>query len=361
MKHDNESIYPSNSAVYPENDPEFLRKLFTIKLFGSLGIVFTSSCAALSFLTANNQLSSILILTAVFLSINYYFVIRKAYYNLGSHIIVYVFFLLLIYLVHSGGIGNTGSLWIYTFPALALFLHGLKHGLIDIVIFVFILSVMFLVNNDQYLTTSYSDEYKLRLILSFLMVAFLSSLYEHSITKSFKEMRKLTEKLIAAAKQDQLTEFINKRGIHEEIGELQRHAQEHDEALSVMLCDIDYLHDINERYGPKIGDMLIEEIAAEIQKSINNTQAIARWTGEEFLILLPQTKIEDAYKFAGALDKRIKNLAIMYERSKIQVSLSIGISDIENGGSIYSSIRHADSQMYQNNTARENLTTHFNA
>lgn len=233
--------------------------------------------------------------------------------------------------------------------------------IIDIGIFVFILSVMFLINNDAYLTASYSGEYKLRLILSFLVVALLSSLYEYSSIKSFEEMRKLTQKLIAVAKQDQLTEFTNKRGIHEEIGELHHNTQERNEALSVMLCDIDYLHDIKGRYGQKIGDMVIEEIAAEIQKSINNTQAIARWTGGEFLILLPQTKIEDAHKFASALDKRIKNLAIMHEGCKIQVSLSIGISDIENSGSIYSSIRHADNQMYKNNTARENLTADFHA
>lgn len=101
MKHYGESMYPSNSVAYPESDPEFLRKIVTIKLFGSMSIAFTFSCAALSFPSANNQLSFILMLVAVFLSINYFFVVRKAYYNLGSHIIIYVFIFISKSLINS--------------------------------------------------------------------------------------------------------------------------------------------------------------------------------------------------------------------------------------------------------------------
>jgi len=346
MKYYDKNMYLSNTAVYSENDPEFLRKIFIIKLFGSMSIFFTFSFATLSFLSTNNQLSSIFILTTVLLGMNYFFVVRKAHYNLGSHIIVYLFLLLFIYLVYSGGIENAGSLWIYAFPALALFLHGLKHGLIDIGIFIFILSVMFLVNNDAYLAASYSAEYKLRLILSFLIVTFLSSLYEYSSTKSFEEMRRLTEKLITVAKQDQLAEFTNNRGVHEEMEALYQHAKEHDEPLSIMLCDIDYLHDINGRYGHDVGDMVIKEVAKEIQNSIKNTHALARWSGEEFLIVLPDTMINDAYKFADALTRRIKNLNIMHDRNKIQVSLTMGVSDTKSANSIYAAIRQADNSMY---------------
>jgi len=285
-------------------------------------------------------------LTAVLLGMNYVFAIRKGHYNMGSHIIVYVFLLLFIYLVYSGGIENTGSLWIYAFPALALFLHGLKHGLVDIGIFVFILSLMFLVNSDAYLAASYSAEHKSRLILSFLIVTFLSSLYEYSSTKSFEEMRRLTEKLIYTAKQDQLAELTHKRGIHEEMEALYHHAKEHDEPLSIMLCDIDYLHDINGRYGKDVGDMVIREVANEIQHSIKNSHSLARWSGEEFLILLPQTHINDAYNFADALTRRIKNLNVMHDRNKIQVSLTMGVSDTKSANSIYAAIRQADNRMY---------------
>jgi diguanylate cyclase (GGDEF)-like protein len=254
---------------------------------------------------------------------------------------------LFLYLVYSGGIENTGSLWIYAFPSLTLFLHGLKRGLIDIAIFVILLTFMFVGIDDSLLATSYSSEYKLRLIFSFLVVTFLSSLYEYSSTKSFEEMHLLTEKLINVAKQDQLTDLANRRGIHEEMEHLYQEAKENNHPLCVMLCDIDFLHDINDRYGHEVGDMVIKEVAEEIQKSINNSHTVARWSGEEFLILLPETKLEDARHFATALEQRIENLVINCDRKPIRVTLSTGISDIKSVNSIYSAIRHADNEMYQ--------------
>jgi len=160
-------------------------------------------------------------------------------------------------------------------------------------------------------------------------------------------MRILTEKLIGVAKQDQLTELANRRGIYEEMELLYAKAKENDEPLCVMLCDIDYLHDINDGYGHHVGDIVIKEIAKEIQNSIKNSDPVARWSGEEFLVILPQTSLEDAHNFAKALSQRIDNLEIKYDNKCIPVSLSIGVSDIENAKSIYAAVRYADNEMYK--------------
>lgn len=343
----NKGAFVDDTGMKQSNDnPERLRKSFLIKLFGVLALVITLPFGLLSLYHANYTLSFTLLLISLLFGINYFLVTRKEYYALGANIIVYLFLALFIYLLYSGGVANTGSLWIFSFPALALFLHGLKKGLIDIAIFVILVMLMLLVFHDE-LSTSYDSEYKLRLIVSFLVVTFLSALYEYSNSESFKEMRLLTQKLINVAKQDQLTEPANRRGIHEEMECLYTHAKEFNEDLCVMICDINFLHDINDRYGHDVGDLVIKEVAMEIQNSINNSGTVARWSGEEFLILLPQTKLQDAYKFASALEKRIENLTINYDRQQIRVSVSTGISDVERVNSIYSAVRHADNEMYQ--------------
>ena len=259
---------------------------------------------------------------------------------------VYQFFVLFLYLVYSGGVVHTGSLWIFTFPALALFLHGLKHGLIDIGVFFLIITLMFSLNDGTYLEANYTDEYKIRLLLIFAVVTLLTSLYEYSSIYSFKQMRALTKKLIDIAKEEQLSELSDKRGIYEEMELLFYYAKEHNESLVIMLCDIDYLHDIRGRYGDDVGEMVITEISQEMQNSIKNSDTVAKWSGEEFIILLPKMKLSDAYKYATALEKRIKNLRIMHDRKLIQVSLTTGASDIENIKSIYSAVRQADNKMY---------------
>jgi len=335
-----------NKYIDIEN-PKFLRKIFIIKLFGLIGILFTFPLGVLALINGNYTLSFTLIIIAILLGTNYFVIAKKLNYALSANIIVYLFLVLFIYLVYSGGVSHTGTLWIYTFPALALFLHGLKHGLIDIAIFVSLLILMFVLFDSSILEEHYSTAYKLRLILSFLVVTFLSSLYEYSNAKFFDEMQLLTEKLINVAKEDQLSELVKKRGIHEEMECLYQEAKMKSEPMCVMLCDIDYLHDINNRYGHEVGDMVIKEIVTEIQNSIKNSDTLSIWSGEEFLILLPKTELHDAYNFARALEKRIENLEISYDRHPIQLSLSIGISNIEHVKSIYAAVRHADNAMYK--------------
>jgi len=327
--------------------PECLRKIFIIKLFGIIGILFTFPLGIISLIRGHELLSLTLILISIILSINFYLISKKAYYTLGANIIVYLFFILFVYLVYTGGVSNTGSLWIFAFPALALFLHGLKRGLIDITVFVTVLMILFIGIDNDILVANYSDDFKIRLIFSFLLVTFLASLYEYANTKSFIDMKKLTEKLVNVAKQDQLTELANRRGIHEEMVHIYKQAKENNEDLCVMLCDINFLHDINYGYGHEVGDLVIKEVAKEIQNSIKNTDTLARWSGEEFLILLPQVKLTDAHKFALALEKRIENLTIQYNDKHINVTVSTGISDVKNVNSIYSAVRNADNEMYK--------------
>jgi diguanylate cyclase (GGDEF)-like protein len=210
-----------------------------------------------------------------------------------------------------------------------------------------LLSLMFYVNNGSFLEAVYTDEYKIRLILSFAVVTLLTSLYEHSSIKSFAQMRLLTKKLIDVAKEEQLTELASKRGIYEEMELLFDYAKEHNQTLIVMICDIDYLHDIHGRYGDTVGEMVIKEISQEIQNSIKNSDTVARWSGEEFIILFPQMELLDVHKYSTALEKRIKNLKIMHDRKPIQVSLTTGTSDIENVKSVYTAIRQADNKMYK--------------
>lgn len=330
-----------------EHTPEKLRKIFLIKLFGIIGILVTLPFGIWSLSINQTILGQALLLISILLGINYFLISKKENYALAANIIVYIFLILFLYLVYSGGVENTGPLWIYAFPTIALFLHGLKRGLIDISLFVILLSIILLAFNNEYVMAQYQDEYKLRLLISFLLVTFLSSLYEYSNTKSFMELRILTQRLINVAKQDQLTELANRRGIHETMEHLYQDAKEKNEPLCVMLCDIDFLHDINDAYGHDIGDYVIKEVASEIQNSTKNSQTVARWSGEEFLILLPQVTLDDAHKYAKSLQKRIENLNIACGQSEIQVTLSIGISDISKVNSIYSAVRYADNQMYK--------------
>ena len=327
-------------------NPKLARKIYLIKLFGMLGAFVTLPFGVLAVYYGNITLASVLLGISIFLLANYLLITKTKHYTLASNIIVYLFFFLFLYLVYSGGVENTGSLWIYAFPSLALFLHGLKRGLVDIALFVIVLSVILLYPDNALLYASYSDEYKVRLVFSFLVVSFLSSLYEYSSEKSYAQLKYLTDKLVLTLKEEQLTHIANNRSVTDEMELLFEYAKENDEDLSLVLCDIDYLLDIKERYGKDVAAMVVDKISNEIQNSIHNSQAVAHWTGNEFLILLPQTNATDAYRFSKALEKRIKNIHIMHDRKPILSSITTGVADSRYTHSIYGAIRIADDKMY---------------
>ena len=329
-----------------EYNPGLARNIFLIKLFGLMGVVVTMPFGILALFNGQTTLSMMLIFISSVLILNYFFASKREKYAFASNVIVYLFLCLFLYLVYSGGIENTGSLWIYVFPALALFLHGFKHGLIDIGIFVLGMVIILYIPLDAPFMATYSDEYKSRILLSFVTVSFLASLYEYSSLKSFEKVCTLSKKLINVAKEEHLAELARKRGIGEEYELLFAYAKKHDENMSIVLADIDYLPDIKGRYGDDVGEMVIHEIKHGIENCIKNSEAIVRWTGAEFLILLPQTVYEDAYKFAEALEQRIKNMTLTHDSKPMHISLTTGVADIENSHSIYAAIRNADSKMY---------------
>ena len=128
----------SYAGVLGNKDTEIVRKVYLINLFGFVGILFSLPLAVSAALNHKLQLSFFLLLTSAFCLGNHFYLKKTLDTRWASNILLYTLFTLMIFLVASGGVNNTGPLWVYTFPAVALFLHGFKKGLCDIAIFLII-------------------------------------------------------------------------------------------------------------------------------------------------------------------------------------------------------------------------------
>jgi diguanylate cyclase (GGDEF)-like protein len=87
---------------------------------------------------------------------------------------------------------------------------------------------------------------------------------------------------------DPLTELLNRRGMLSRIDEEMHRAQREGWALGILWIDIDHFKDINDHQGHGVGDQVIRAIAAVVQRSVRPYDAVSRWGGDEFLVLLPQ-------------------------------------------------------------------------
>jgi len=274
--------------------------------------------------------------------------------KLSSAIVLYSLYLLMFYLIYTGGVENTGPLWVFIVAPVSVFIQGLKRGLLDIAIFVVIISGIMFMPTDIIAHAVYSTEFKLRLLSSFLTVTFLSALYEYSREKSYKQALDLSEKYQKLAHLDPLTQLSNRR---DALGVLKREKARRirtKEPLSVILCDIDYFKKINDQYGHNAGDAVLVELADIFTKSIREQDCVARWGGEEFLFILPQTIAESANVFAEKIQKKLQNHFVNYKNEKISVRISMGIEQVKDNQTIDEIINNADKLLYQAKSSGRN-------
>lgn len=327
---------------------------YVVSLFSLVGMSITAVMAAVA-LYNNNTVLAIMLSGASFVYFTGYY-IHKKFHNiaLSSAIILYSLYLFMFYLVFTGGVENTGPLWIFIVAPVSVFIHGLKRGLLDIAVFVTVISIIMFIPLDNIEQAPYTTAFKLRLIYSFLTVTFLSALYEYSREQSYNDTLELSHKYQQLAHFDPLTKLSNRRHALDILHHEQTRILRNKEPLSIILCDIDHFKKVNDIYGHNAGDAVLTEISTLFSETIRAQDFIARWGGEEFLFILPQTVAQNAYVFAEKIRLKTQNHDVYYEGEKINVTISMGIEQLNGNQSIDELINSADKYLYLAKNAGRN-------
>jgi diguanylate cyclase (GGDEF)-like protein len=122
----------------------------------------------------------------------------------------------------------------------------------------------------------------------------------------------------------------------------------------VILCDIDHFKAINDSLGHDAGDAVLCEVAGRLRDRLRAQDRLARWGGEEFLVLLPETDRDGAVLVAESLRKQMEETPARYEDQEIAVTLSFGVAALDPGRSVEESIRQADDALYEGKRAGRN-------
>jgi len=101
--------------------------------------------------------------------------------------------------------------------------------------------------------------------------------------------------------------------------------------VAVLMLDLDYFKSINDRYGHQCGDLVLASIGRTIMQALRVSDVRCRWGGEEFLVALPDTAVEQARRAALALARRIAATVTEFDSARIQLTTSIGITIAEPG------------------------------
>ena len=149
------------------------------------------------------------------------------------------------------------------------------------------------------------------------------------------------------AMHDSLTGLPNRESYQQRLDQEVQRFQRYGGKLSLMVCDVDLFKRINDTYGHLAGDKVLKIIAKSLQKNLRSSDFIARFGGEEFVALMPETSADEALIVAEKLRKKIEESPFNFKKEPVQITVSFGISEIVEGESIDEVFNRADKALYK--------------
>lgn len=140
------------------------------------------------------------------------------------------------------------------------------------------------------------------------------------------ELTKAYQKIEIIAKTDSLTKLWNRRAIIELLNQEKKQFEVSGNPFTIILCDIDHFKSVNDNYGHDYGDYLLSSLANLFIRNLREKDEVARWGGEEFLFLLPNTGANTAKILAEELRKKIEVQKFTFNFQSLSITVSFGIS-----------------------------------
>lgn len=230
-------------------------------------------------------------------------------------------------------------IWVLVLPILLMLLLGRRPGLwLSLVS----LAGALLIALYRFGLPQDADQiaYTANLVIAGLAIVALSYVYERSREKAEQNLRHL-------AMTDALTGLPNRTLLYESFARAKALAVRQKTPLSLMLMDLDRFKEINDEHGHDVGDRVLFQVAELLRARLRRSDLVTRMGGEEFLILMPDTDLDQAAALAEELRQRIGALRLEAHDQPVQLTTSIGVTEMTSAEQSFDSLlRQADQNMY---------------
>ena len=159
------------------------------------------------------------------------------------------------------------------------------------------------------------------------------------------------------ASRDSLTDLYNRRAFLEMARPIWSTAQRNQRPMSIIMLDIDHFKQVNDQFGHDAGDNVLMQTAGLLSNACRAGDLLSRWGGEEFLLLLPETDLEQAGVFAERIRISLEALGLPVESDTLFLTASLGVVEAVRKKCLEEMIREADVQLYNAKRNGRNQTS----
>jgi len=180
----------------------------------------------------------------------------------------------------------------------------------------------------------------------------------HDLSSLRTDFKRVREESMA----DPLTGIQNRRAFEASLAEARVQAAANNEALCLLMVDIDHFKKVNDTYGHVVGDAVLKQVSKAISDTVRGGDVLARYGGEEFVVLLPNTPMEGAERVADNICNNVRNQKM--DRSRVgkdigRVTVSVGVALFYGQESAEEFVVRADTALYRaKESGRNRVCTH---
>jgi diguanylate cyclase (GGDEF)-like protein len=253
---------------------------------------------------------------------------------------------------HTGGVESP----LMNLYLLVIIFSALTLGkIITLLEFALISAVYFFLAQPNFYQESFSTARLSEMIMTFapyLLVAYLTSLLAADLKHAREGLEQLSDT-------DELTGLKNRRAFNAALDAESKKAIRYSRKFSVLMLDADDLKAVNDKHGHAVGDKLIISIARVIEDSLRETDVLARYGGDEFVVMLTETPHNRAIEVAERIRAAVENTSFSAAGERVSSTISVGVSSFNQDAEQQDGIMiRADKKLYESKRKGKNTVSH---
>jgi diguanylate cyclase (GGDEF)-like protein len=268
-------------------------------------------------------------------------------YHLANHLITILMGALCLFLFYSGGTENTGLLYYFIFPLVALFLQGTRTGVVSVIVLMLLTSLLQSSGIFGFDTGKYSDVLFIRMLSIYLIISILSFIFSYFRHRAEQALLIIEDDLRQLTFGDMETGVASRslldKLLHAEINRIKRY----DSVCTILFVENDQSHGLIARFGTDYLEQMQKLYARVFTTRLRKQNIPGRWDSQRYMLLLPETPRAGAELLARRLLKEFPGNALNLRGTLVQPTVSIGGIQIRGDDEAWQVLGQADANLMQ--------------